>query len=212
MESVPNSGVYLSMQTDIVTSYLPYTELAAGEAGLTDEQVRNLMAYSNVKYEVNAQQHIILMPPTGGETGRVNLTLGAQLYNWNFGCQLGYVFDSNTMFVLPNRAQRSPDAAWVERSRYEALEPAVRERFLPLVPDFVIELISPSDWLRYVQDKMEEYQACGVRLGWLLHRREHWAAIYRAGQKDPEIRAGHDLVLSGENVLPGFELRLAEVW
>jgi Uma2 family endonuclease len=145
---------------------------------LTDEAFYQLCrAKPDVKFERSAQGELIITSPTGGESGRRNADITIDLGIWNRQTQLGYTFDSSTCFKLPNKAERSPDAAWVERSRWEALSPEQREKFPPIAPDFVIELRSASDSLPPLQAKMQEYQANGVRLGWLLNPQDQQVEI-----------------------------------
>ena len=178
---------------------------------LTSEQFYQLCEENpDLKLERSANGELIVMPPTGGETGKRNLTAGAQLWTWNEQTELGEAFDSSTGFTLPNKADRSPDASWVEKSRWSALTPEQREKFIPLCPDFVIELVSPSDSLKKSQEKMQEYMENGCRLGWLINRKKREVEIYRPGQ-DVEVLQS-PLTLSGENVLPGFVLNLQKIW
>jgi Uma2 family endonuclease len=178
---------------------------------LTSEQFYQLCEENpDLKLERNANGELIVMPPTGGETGKRNLTAGAQLWTWNEQTELGEAFDSSTGFTLPNKADRSPDASWVEKSRWSALTPEQREKFIPLCPDFVIELVSPSDSLKKTQEKMQEYMENGCRLGWLINRKKLEVEIYRPVQ-DVEVLQS-PLTLSGENVLPGFVLNLQKIW
>lgn len=178
---------------------------------LTSEQFYQLCEENpDLKLERSANGELIAMPPTGGETGKRNLTAGAQLWTWNEQTELGEVFDSSTGFTLPNKADRSPDVSWVEKSRWSALTPEQREKFIPLCPDFVIELVSPSDSLKKTQEKMQEYMENGCRLGWLINRKKREVEIYRPDQ-DVEVLQS-PLTLSGETVLPGFVLNLQKVW
>ncbi|MEG4504675.1 Uma2 family endonuclease [Microcoleus sp. F6_B4] len=178
---------------------------------LTSEQFYQLCEENpNLKLERNANGELIAMPPTGGETGKRNVKLTTQLDLWNDRTELGEVFDSSTGFTLPNKADRSPDVSWVEKSRWSALTPEQREKFIPLCPDFVIELVSPSDSLKKTQEKMQEYIENGCRLGWLINRKKREVEIYRPGQ-DVEVLQS-PLTLSGENVLPGFVLNLQKIW
>ena len=178
---------------------------------LTSDQFYQLCEENpDLKLERNANGELIVMPPTGGATGKSNSTANAQLWTWNDRTELGEVFDSSTGFTLPNKADRSPDASWVEKSRWSALTPEQREKFIPLCPDFVIELVSPSDSLKKTQEKMQEYMENGCRLGWLINRKKREVEIYRPGQ-DVEVLQSH-LTLSGENVLPGFVLNLQKIW
>ncbi|MEH2060548.1 MAG: Uma2 family endonuclease [Nostoc sp.] len=164
----------------------------------------------DLQLERNAQGELVIMPPTGGETGRSNVNLILQLASWNEQKQLGEVFDSSTGFTLPNGADRSPDVSWVEKSRGDSLTKKQREKFIPLCPDFAIEIMSPSDTLKKVQEKMSEYMSNGCRLGWLINRKKQEVEIYRPGQ-DVEIVKSPQ-ALSGESVLPGFVLTLKKIW
>ncbi|MCC5639022.1 Uma2 family endonuclease [Nostoc sp. CHAB 5844] len=178
---------------------------------LTKEQFYQLCAENpDLKLERNAQGELIIMPPTGGETGRSNVNLILQVALWNEQKQGGEVFDSSTGFTLPNGAERSPDVSWVEKSRWEALTKEQREKFIPLCPDFVIEIMSPSDTLKKIQDKMDEYMSNGCRLGWLFNRKRQEVSIYRPGQEVEVLKSPQ--TLSGENVLPGFVLNLQRIW
>lgn len=178
---------------------------------ITSEQFYQLCEENpEFKLERNANGELIVMPPTGGETGKRNLTAGAQLWIWNDKTELGEAFDSSTGFTLPNKADRSPDVSWVEKSRWSALTPEQKDKFIPLCPDFVIELLSPTDSLKKTQEKMQEYMDNGCRLGWLINRKKREIEIYRPGQ-DVEVLQS-PLTLSGENVLPGFVLNLQKIW
>jgi Uma2 family endonuclease len=124
---------------------------------------------------------------------------------------LGKAFDSSGGFKLPNGADRSPDASWVQRERWESLSLEQREKFLPLCPDFVVELRSASDRLKSLQDKMQEYRENGAKLGWLIDPQNKRVEIYRPDQEEVEIQE-NPTTLSGENVLPGFILDLTVIW
>ena len=163
----------------------------------------------DVRIERNAEGSIAVMAPTGGETGARNGLVFAALHRWAEQDGSGVAFDSSTGFELPNGAVRSPDAAWVLRSRLAKLSAEDKERFLPLCPDFVIELLSPSDSRTALQRKMEEYRANGARLGWLIDPARRQVTIHRA-DGSLERSAGTDAV-SGETVLPGFALDLAAI-
>ena len=178
---------------------------------LTDEQYYQLCCSNpDLKFERTAGGSLVIMAPTGGETGNRNGRIIQQLFNWSDSNELGVVFDSSTGFRLPNGADRSPDAAWVPLEKWQALTPEQRERFVPLCPDFVIELLSPSDNLKTVQQKMAEYIANGARLGWLLNRQCRTVEVYRPDQ--PMILLQQPTQLSGEAVLPGFQLQLSRIW
>jgi Uma2 family endonuclease len=177
---------------------------------LTSEQFQEICDTNrDLRLELSATGELIVMPPTGWGSSRRNLKLGTQVCIWNDRVELGEAFDSSGGFVLPNGAQRSPDVAWVEKSRIEATNPDPN-RFLPLAPDFVIELRSATDKLSKLQEKMQEYQANGVRLGWLIDPQNQRVEIYRPNG-EPEILQS-PMQLSGEDVLPEFTLDLTKIW
>jgi Uma2 family endonuclease len=177
---------------------------------LTDEQFFQLCQNNrDLQFERTASGELLIMPPTGGETGNRNIELSYQLQSWSRQNNLGKAFDSSTGFKLPNGADRSPDASWVRRERWEALTPEQREKFLPLCPDFAIELRSPSDSLKKIQEKMQEYIENGARLGWLIDRKNKRVEIYHPGRDVETIE--NPVTLSGEDVLPGFVLDLTTI-
>jgi Uma2 family endonuclease len=174
---------------------------------LTDEQFYQLCINNpDLTVERDAQGALILMSPVGGEGGSQELELGTDLAIWNRRTKLGKVFSSSTLFKLPGGGDRSPDVAWVELSRWQALPPEQRRKFPPIAPDFVIELRSPTDSLPMLQEKMQEYMDSGVRLGWLINPQDQQVEIYQHGH-EKEVRS-LPTELSGESVLPGFVLSL----
>jgi Uma2 family endonuclease len=178
---------------------------------LTDEQFYQLCQKNrDLKFERSATGELIIMAPTGGETGNRNAGLTAQLWIWNQQQKLGQVFDSSTGFRLPNGANRSPDVAWIQQARWDALTPEQKAGFIPLCPDFVIELLSPSDRLTTLQEKMQEYRANGAQLGWLIDRTSQQVEIYRRDHEVEILKS--PITLSGEEVLPGFLLNLEAIW
>ncbi|ACA99668.1 conserved hypothetical protein (DUF820) [Picosynechococcus sp. PCC 7002] len=162
------------------------------------------------RFELSTQGELIIMPPTGGETGRRNIKLSARLEIWSTTNQQGVAFDSSTCFKLPNGAHRSPDAAWVSRHRWDALTATEKAKFPPLCPDFVVEIRSPSDRLQTLQEKMQEYQDNGAKLGWLIDPTTEQVEIYRENQASEILEQPN--CLSGEQVLLGFELDLNPIW
>ena len=177
---------------------------------LTDEQFFQMcQKNSNYRFERTASGEILIMPPTGSDTGRRNVKITTQLDIWNSETNLGEVFDSSTGFTLPNGAERSPDASWVKLERWNALTPEQQEKFAPICPDFVVELRSRTDSLKELQEKMQEYIENGTQLGWLIDRKNKRVEIYCPG-KDVEI-LDNPASLSGENVLPGFVLNLQQI-
>ncbi|QUS62375.1 Uma2 family endonuclease [Synechocystis sp. PCC 7338] len=178
---------------------------------LSDEQFYKLCQSNNdLRFERTYQGDLIIMPPTGGETGNRNLEIAYQLQGWSRSNRLGIAFDSSTGFKLPNGADRSPDAAWIPLEKWTALTPEEKQGFVPLCPDFVIELRSPSDNLKPLQEKMAEYLENGTRLGWLINRQSKQVEIYRQGQGVEVV--DNPSSLSGENVLPMFILDLDLIW
>lgn len=178
---------------------------------LTDEQFYQLCrANPDVKFERNATGQIIIMSPTGGETGSCNSEINADFVIWNRQTKLGKVFDSSTCFKLPNGADRSPDVAWIQQSRWDTLTTEQKEKFPPIAPDFVLELISPTDSLKETRKKMQEYLDNGVKLGWLINRKSRRVEVYRQGKAVELLESPTEL--SGEDVLPGFVLTLQFIW
>jgi Uma2 family endonuclease len=175
-----------------------------------DEFVELTKANPELRFERLATGEVTIMPPTGSDAGVSSGGVFAQLWSWNNQNRSGYCFDSSTGFRLPDGAIRSPDAAWVPKERYEALAPALRRGFAPICPDFVVEVVSPSDDLETVQAKLREYILNGARLGWLIDPETRRVEIYQPGESvtvfdDPATMAG-------EPVLPGFILDLSRVF
>jgi Uma2 family endonuclease len=178
---------------------------------VTDEFFEQLcQANPDVKFERTATGALILVAPTGGETGFYNFEIAVDFGIWNRQAKLGVCFDSSTCFKLPNGALRSPDVAWVQKARWDALTPEQRAKFSPLAPDFVLELLSPSDDIEDARNKMKEYQENGVRLGWLIDRKTCQVEIYRPGQAVEVLDA--PTMLSEPTVLPGFILDCNPIW
>lgn len=169
------------------------------------------IANRDLRLERTADGVLIVSPPTGGESGKRNLSIAGQLDRW---CEehssLGEGFDSSTGFELPNGATRAPDASWVSRDRWDALTEEEKEGFAPLCPDFVVELRSKSDRLSALQEKMQEYMDNGARLGWLIDPKNQKVEIYRQGREVEVLEKPTQL--SGEDVLPGFTLSLQRIW
>jgi Uma2 family endonuclease len=178
---------------------------------ISDDQFAKLCALNpEMRFEYTSTGDLIIMPPTGGDTGHMNANLTTDFTLWSRQDSSGLIFDSSTLFVLPNGAKRSPDVSWIRRDRWEALSPEERRGFSPICPDFVLELRSPSDQLRTLQDKMQEYLDNGARLGWLIDPSERVVYIYRPGEGVERLEAPREV--SGEPVLPGFVLQLSAVW
>ncbi len=178
---------------------------------LTDEQFEQLAAANrDLRLELTAQGKLIIMPPTGGETGDRNFELDGQLWYWNRQTRLGKAFDSSTGFRLPKGGTRSPDVAWISIERWEALTPTQRKKFLPLCPDFAVELVSETDDVEETRAKMQEYVNNGLRLGWLINPKTRQVEIYRPNQEVEVLQS--PARLSGEGILPGFILDLQPIF
>jgi Uma2 family endonuclease len=198
-------------QVDLTVSQPPVIVRFSPVLELSDDQFYEFCQLNaDLRIERTAQGEVIIMTPAGGEAGGRNLSVGAFLWNWAKQDGRGIAFDSSTGFILPNGATRSPDASWVQRERLRALSPAQKQKFLPLCPDFVVELRSPSDRVSDLQDKLEEYIANGAQLGWLLIPETHTAILYQPNAEPQEIVDPAEL--TGDPLLPGFTLPLAEIW
>jgi Uma2 family endonuclease len=178
---------------------------------LTDEQFYQLcIANPEQPLELTAEGALVFMSPVGGESGKRESELGADLVFWNRRTQSGQVFSSSTVFKLPLGSKRSPDVAWVRLNRWETLTQDERDKFPPIAPDFVIELRSRTDSLSDLQQKMEEYLANGVQLGWLINPQDRQVEIYRIDRPVEVLQSPTSL--SGEDILPDFTLELNQIW
>ncbi|MEG4815791.1 Uma2 family endonuclease [Microcoleus sp. K5-D4] len=179
---------------------------------LTDEQFFQLCIDNrDLRFERTASGGLIIMPPTGSETGNFNIDLSYQLQSWSRqNKHLGIAFDSSTGFKLPDGTDISPDAAWIRRDRWDALTAEEKKKFAPICPDFVVELRSTTDSLEKLRAKMKVYVKNGARLGWLLDRKNRKVEISRQG-REVEI-LDEPATLSGEDVLPGFVLDLTDLF
>jgi Uma2 family endonuclease len=193
-----------------LTDYVP-TVLNFSPLRLTDEQFESLCRnHPDLNLEMSAEGELIIVPPTSPESGWKNTKLITKTEIWSEKDNTGIVFDSSTMFTLPNGAKRSPDVSWMTKEKWNALSESEKRKFSRIVPDFVIELRSPSDAVNDLQAKMAEYIASGVRLGWLIDPLEQKVYVYRAGG-EVEILDNPEKV-SGEDVLRGFELNVRAIW
>ena len=178
---------------------------------ITEQQFEQLCARNqDTKFELTSQGELIVMSPTGSESGRQNADLLTQISIWNRQTKLGVVFDSSTGFTLPNGAKRSPDVSWIEASRWNELTKKQKRGFAPITPDFALELLSPNDRLQDTQQKMLEYSECGVKLGWLIYPDETRVEIYRLGQNVEILDSPASL--SGEDLMPGLIVELDEIF
>ncbi|MBP0030648.1 Uma2 family endonuclease [Roseofilum sp. Guam] len=195
-------------ETEILLLELPRTL----KLSVTQEQFE-LLAASNreLQLERTATGELIVNPPTGWESGKRNSRITGQLDRWDEENEnLGQVFDSSTAFILPNGANRAPDASWVSQERWDALMDSQKGTFANICPDFVVELRSASDTLKSLQEKMQEYMDNGAKLGWLIDPKNRTVEVYRVGLEVEVL--SNPTELSGEEILPGFVLNLRRVW
>lgn len=162
------------------------------------------------RFETDKYGKLIVMSPTGSQSGKRNGDLLIQVGIWNRQYKMGVVFDSSTGFKLSNGATRSPDVSWIKSDRWNSLSDQQKRGFAPIDPDFVIELMSPTDDLATTQEKMAEYIECGVKLSWLINPDEKQVEIYRLG-KDRET-LNNPSSLSGEDILPGLTVDLSDIF
>jgi Uma2 family endonuclease len=179
---------------------------------LTDDQFFEFCVLNRklLRIERTAEGEILIMSPTGGRGSNQNLWITMQLALWAESDGTGVAFDSNGGFTLPNNAMRSPDAAWVDRRRLAPLTAEEKGKFLPLCPDFVVELRSPSDRLADLKQKMEEYISNGALLGWLIEPFERQVFVYRPNQPIQQLDQPASVDAGPE--LPGFVLDLTKIW
>lgn len=178
---------------------------------LSDDEFWELCKQNeDVLIEQNPDGTIVIMPPTGGTAGNLNFRLYPHLAQWIDEGGGGFGFDSNTIFRLPNGAKRMADVAWVEGERYRTLTQKERDGVVPLAPDFVIELRSPTDRLDVLKNKMNEYVRTGVRLGWLIDPQTETVIIYREDTSPETLNRPE--VVEAETVVEGFILPMARIW
>ncbi|MBE9224653.1 Uma2 family endonuclease [Phormidium sp. LEGE 05292] len=179
---------------------------------MTDEQFFEFCQINrDLQIERNKFGELLIMPPTGSDSGNREARIIQQLMNWADEDGTGIAFSSSAGFTLSTGADRSPDASWIKLERWNSLTSEQQQKFAPICPDFVVELRSPSDNLKPLQEKMAEYmREPGVQLGWLIDRKNHQVYIYRPHQ-EVEI-LDNPATISGDPVLPGFILNLSKVW
>jgi Uma2 family endonuclease len=195
----------------VITEIIPVVLQLPSAITMTDEQFYEFCQINrDFRIERNAAGELMIMSPTGSETDERNFNVIVQLGIWTKQDGTGVGFGSSGGFTLPNGAVRSPDAAWIKRTSWEAISPEMRKKFAPICPEFVIELRSETDNLRILQDKMQEYIDNGTQLGWLIDRKQRQVFIYRP---DSAVQVlDNPTSLSGEPLLSGFLLDLSQVW
>src|SRR5258708_21038826 len=181
------------------------------ETPMSDEELMRFCAANDaLRVERDANGEILVMTPAGGRTGKKNSDLIIDLGIWARADGRGFVFESNTGFTLPDGSMRSPDAAWIERTRWDALSEEDQERYSPICPDFIIELRSQSDSLPELEEKMEQWIANGAKLAWLIDPERQVVAVYRPGDQ-PEVHH-HPTSVQGSGPIAGFELAMDRIW
>ena len=211
MQNLPHMVAILTDDaTDIRVRLRRRSPLLLEGSGMTDDEFYEFcLENAELRIERDPNGKIIIMPPTTSETGRRNSKIHIEIGIWNKMTKLGETFDSSTGFKLPNGAERSPDTAWISGERWEALPMTQKQKFTPIVPDFVLELRSNDQSLPELREKMDEYMACGCRLGWLIDPQNRRTYVY---SENGDIQTvPFEGILSGGEVMPGLELRLAEV-
>jgi Uma2 family endonuclease len=178
---------------------------------MSDDQFFDFcQANGELRIERTADGDILIMSPAGWSSGRRNAIITGRLFSWAERDGKGVAVDSSTGFRLPNGATRSPDAAWVLKSRLKRFSMTEKDKFLPLCPDFVIELKSPTDRLAYLKNKMQEYVDNGARVGWLLNPEASQVLVYRP-ERAVEV-LDHPETVSADPELAGFVLNLKGIW
>jgi len=197
-----------------VTIEIPESEggIRLPPQGWTEDEFFDFcQANGDLQIERTAKGEIIVMSPAGGYSSFRSGEAFGQLRAWAERDGTGLAFNCGTGFLLPTGGMRSPDAAWVKRSRLEELTQAEKEKFIPLCPDFLIEVASPSDRLSDLLEKMEEYRESGLPLGWLLLSKEKQVRVYTGTAAAATVLEAPERV-SADPVLPGFTLELVKIW
>ncbi|MFN6500893.1 MAG: Uma2 family endonuclease [Nostoc sp. DedQUE01] len=179
---------------------------------MTDEQFFEFCQVNrDLRIERNKLGELVIMPPTGSETGNREGNIFGQLWVWSEQDGTGITFSSSTGFKLSTGAERSPDASWIKLERWNSLSSEQQQKFAPICPDFVVELKSPSDNLQTLKEKMEEYMnEPGIQLGWLIDRKQRKVYIYRPGLSEECL--DNPASVSGDPIFPGFILNMSKVW
>ena len=179
--------------------------------GMTDEEFYQFcMLNPELRIERTYDKFILITPPTNSDTGNRNAELMIDVGIWNRKTILGKLFDSSTGFNLSNGAERSPDLAWIRNDRWAEIPEEQKQRFAPITPDFVAEIRTGDQNMAYLKDKMEEYMACGCRLAWLIDPKSRKTWVYAENGDIQTIP--FDTPLNGGEVMPGFEIRLADIF
>lgn len=186
-------------------------DLIGMRAPVTAEQFERLCSkYRDLRLELTSTGELIVMPPTGSETGIRDADLTYQLMSWTKRDGTGVCFGSSAGFTLPNNAIRSPDASWIKLEKWNSVSQHQKEHFAPTCPDFVVELRSPTDRLPFLLNKMSEYMSNGATLGWLIDPSTRRVYVYRLNSETVVLE--NPETVSGEPLLTGFQLQMKELW
>jgi Uma2 family endonuclease len=192
-------------------SFFPLRIQLAPVVAMTQDQFFDFCRLNpDKRFERSAEGELMIMLPSGGGSGVRDASVVGQLYAWWLPHRQGKVLAPSGGFILPNGANRAPDGSWVSPNQLATNTPGEREKFWPVCPFFLVEIMSPSDSLNKLQEKMEEYLANGCQLGWLIDPERMQVHIYRAGE--PEQILDQPQALAGDPELPGFVLDLEPVW
>jgi Uma2 family endonuclease len=199
------------MQIALPELNAPATLILDREDRLTDDEYFAFCAANpDLNFERTAQGEIVIVPPPGGESDYRNLSVTLAFAQWARMDGRGKAFGPTVHFLLPDGSARSPDAAWVSNKRLALLSKRQRREFLRVVPEFIVEVLSPSDRLKAAQKKMRLWAANGVELGWLIDGDARRVYVYR-GASEPRIVADAESI-AGEGPVDGFVLHLGEIW
>ena len=201
----------MKTQTTVVIEALPIVLKIQPNIIITDDQFFDFCQLNrDLRIERNHLGDLLIMSPTDSEADQRNFNLIGQLGIWIKQDGTGVGFGSSGGFTLPNGAVRSPDAAWIKRTKWEIIPAEKRKKFAPICPEFVVELRSENDSLSTLKEKMQEYINNGTQLAWLIYRKQRQVFIYRPNCGVEEL--DNPQTLTGEDILPGFVLDLSEIW
>ena len=199
------------MQLVLIPKAATATLHLPAEDRLSDQEYWDFcVANPDLRIERTTEREINIVPPAGPESSYRSLEVAAQLRDWAVPDRRGKAFDSSVQFLLPDGAAFSPDASWVSNESLSRFSRQERKRFLRLSPEFVVEVISPSDRLKSAKEKMERWIANGVQLAWLIDGDAQTVYIYRQGHAVRKRRGAHEI--TGDAPVQGFVLKLDAIW
>ena len=189
----------------------PVTLILDSEHGISDQDYFAFCeANPDLRLERTSRGEIVIVPPAGGESDFECLEIAAEVRAWAMKMRRGAVFGTSAAFLLPDGSALSPDVAWVSKERLAQLSRAQRRQFLRVIPEFIVEVMSPSDRLADARQKMQNWMANGVELGWLIDGDARIVWVYRNGQEPRQVSGAG--TLAGEGPMDGFVLPLNDIW